>query len=135
MQFKRNRHAVYNLQYHLVVVTKYRKKCINKDILIRLKEIAHNLFEKWGCEVIEISGESDHIHILFEAHPQIELSKAINNFKTVSSRYIRKEFEEHLKPYYWKPYFWNRSYCIISTGGATVEIIKQYIEEQSQPES
>jgi putative transposase len=80
-----------------------------------------------GLRVIEISGELDHVHTLFEAHPQIELSKAINNFKTVSSRYIRKEFEEQLTPYYWKPYFWNRSYCINSTGGATVKIIKQYL--------
>ncbi len=98
----------------------------------RLKEIANNLFSKWNCEIIEMNGEEDHIHILFEAPPQINLANTINSFKTVTSRYIRKEFEEHLKNYYWKPYFWSRSYLILTTGGAPLEVIKKYIEEQGQ---
>lgn len=124
---------MYNLQYHLVVVTKYRKNCINKEILSRLKEISSSLFEKWNCEIIEISGEIDHMHILFEAPPQVQLSKLINNFKTVSSRYVQKEFQDHLKTFYWKPYFWSNSYLILSTGGATIDIIKEYIQNQQEP--
>lgn len=131
--YKKNRHSVYKLQYHLVVTTKYRKKCINKDLLKRLKEIANNLFEGQNCSVVEMSGEEDHVHILFEAPPQVQLSKVINSFKTVSSRYVQKEFSAHLKSFYWKPYFWNRSYLIISTGGATIDIIKEYIENQKEP--
>lgn len=77
--FKRNRHAVYRLYYHLVVVTKYRHACITPEIMARLKEIAHDLFNKWGAEVIEMNGESDHVHILFEAPPQVQLSKLVNN--------------------------------------------------------
>lgn len=130
--YKRNRHALYKLTYHLVVVTKYRHKCINEDIMKRLKEIANNLFSKWNCEIIEMSGEEDHIHILFEAPPQINLANTINSFKTVTSRYIRKEFESHLKNYYWKPVFWSRSYMILTTGGAPLEVIKKYIEEQGK---
>lgn len=130
--YKRNRHAVYKLTYHLVVVTKYRHKCINDDVMERLKEISNNLFCKWNCEIIEMNGEEDHIHILFEAPPQINLANTINSFKTVTSRYIRKEFEEHLKNYYWKPYFWSRSYLILTTGGAPLEVIKKYIEEQGR---
>ena len=107
MNYKTNRHAVYRLQYHLVVLTKYRHSVINKDINIRLKEIAYSIFEdSWKCEIIEIESEADHLHIAFEAYPQIQLSKLINNFKTVSSRYIRKEFAEYLKPFYWKHFFW-----------------------------
>ena len=130
--FKKNRHALYKLTYHLVVVTKYRHKCIDKDIMERLKEITINLFEKWNCELIEFNGEENHIHILFDAPPQINLANTVNNFKTVTSRYIRKEFEEHLKNYYWKPYFWSRSYIILTTGGATIEVIKEYIENQGK---
>jgi putative transposase len=115
-------------------VTKYRHKCITKDILERIEEIAQNLFTTWKCEIIEINGEADHIHILFEAPPQVQPSKLINNFKTVSSRYLRKEFSEHLSKFYWKPYFWSQSYLIISTGGATIEVIKKYIEEQNAPQ-
>ncbi|EGL83084.1 transposase IS200-family protein [Caldalkalibacillus thermarum TA2.A1] len=130
--FKRNRHAVYRLVYHLVVVTKYRHSCITPEMMNRLKEIAIKLFNQWNAEIIEMNGESDHIHILFEAPPQVQLSKLINNFKTVSSRYIRKEFADHLKKHYWKPYFWSRSYMLFTTGGAPLEVIKAYIEQQGK---
>ena len=107
---------------------------INKEINERLKEIAYNIFENsWSCEIIEIEAEADHLHIAFEAYPQIQLSKLINNFKTVSSRYIRKEFAEYLKPFYWKPFFWSPSYCLLSVGGATIDVIKKYIENQNKP--
>lgn len=98
----------------------------------RLKEIAENLFTQWQCEIIEMNGEADHIHILFDAPPQVQLSKLINNFKTVSSRYIRKEFAEHLSKYYWKPFFWSRSYMLFTTGGAPLEVVKKYIESQGK---
>lgn len=134
MNYKTNRHAVYRLQYHLVVLTKYRHEVINKDINRRLKEVAYSIFEdSWKCEIIEIESEVDHLHIAFEAYPQIQLSKLINNFKTVSSRYIRKEFAEYLKPFYWKPFFWSPSYCLLSVGGATIDTIKEYIRNQDKP--
>lgn len=104
-------------------------------MLTRLNEIASNLFSTVCCEIIEFNGEEDHIHILFEAPPQIQLSKLINSFKTVSSRYIRKEFSQHLSKFYWKPYFWNRSYLVFTTGGAPIDIIRKYIEEQKSPVS
>jgi len=134
IHYNKNRHSVYRLQYHLVVVTKYRHKVIDKDINQRLKEIAYNIFEnKWSCKILEIETELDHIHIAFEANPQTQLSKLVNNFKTVSSRLIRKEFKEHLQKYYRENnYFWSPSYCILSVGGATIEIIKQYIQEQNK---
>jgi len=135
MQFNKNRHAVYKLQYHLIIVTKYRHPVINKEINKQLKEIAYNIFEnKWNCKILEIETEKDHIHIAFEANPQTQLSKLINNFKTVSSRLIRKEFKEHIQKYYWKNFFWSPSYCILSVGGAPIEIIKQYIQNQAKPD-
>jgi putative transposase len=126
-------HAKYDLKYHLVLVTKYRKKCLTKDMLNRLEEIIRNICNKWDVEVLEFSGEKDHIHLLISAHPSMELSKFINNLKTVSSRLIRKEFKEHLSKFYWKPYFWTRAYFIATTGGAPLEIIKQYIQSQERP--
>lgn len=84
-------------------------------------------------KIIEINFEDDHIHILFESMPQVQLSKLINNFKSVSSRLIRKEYKEHMDKYYWKPYFWSNSYLLLTTGGATIDIIKQYIENQNSP--
>jgi putative transposase len=131
-EFERNRHSFYSLYYHLVVVTKYRKKCISKEMHHRLKEIAEDIFSRFKCKLIEMNGEEDHIHLLFKAPPQVQLSKLINNFKTVSSRYIRKEFQNELSKYYWKPYFWSNSYMIFSTGGTPLEVIKKYIEEQDK---
>ena len=131
--YKRNRHSYYNLKYHLVVVTKYRHPVINDDIDKRLKEIVMNVFEtKWGCEVIKVETNMDHIHILFEAQPQVQLSTLINNFKTVSSRLVRKEFPKYLQPYYWKPYFWSRSYYIGAVSDTTEEVVKAYIENQKE---
>lgn len=114
------------------MVTKYRHKCINENMMNRLKEISSDLFDRWDCEILEMNGEADHIHILFDAPPQINLANTINSYKTVTSRYIRKEFAEHLKTYYWKPVFWSRSYMILSTGGATIDVIKRYIEQQGE---
>ena len=133
MQYNKNRHSCYKLTYRLVVVTKYRHPVINETIKNRLIEIITDIIEtNWNCHLIEINGTEDHLHLLFDAPPQVQLSKLVNNLKTVSSRLIRKEFSEHLKPYYWKPYFWSNSYLILTTGGATIDIIKSYIENQDK---
>ena len=79
-------------------------------------------------------GEADHVHLLLSLNPQVAPSVFVNNLKTVTSRYIRKEFGEELKQYYWnKPVFWSRSYCIISCGGAPLSVTQQYIEQQEAP--
>ena len=130
--FKKLHHCVYNLKYHLVLVTKYRKKCITNSIIIRMKEIFSELCKKWECTLLEFNGEPDHIHMLLELNPKIALSTFINNLKTVSSRYIRKDFSTHLSKFYDKnPIFWSRSYCILTCGGAPLSVIKQYIEQQA----
>ena len=126
-----NRHAVYLLQYHLVVVTKYRHKVINNDLKDRLIEISYSIIESdWKSKIISINTDEDHIHILFETSPQTQLSKLINNYKTVTSRLIRKEFSKQLEQYYWKPYFWSDTYFISSVSDTSEAMIKRYIEKQ-----
>lgn len=133
MNLKTNRHSVYNLQYNLVVVTKYRKAVINESIKNELILIAKNIFEvKNKAEIIEINTYKDRIHILFNAGPQIQLSKLINSFKTVSSRLVRKKYNSYLSSFYWKPYFWNNSYYIASIGETNEETIKKYIQDQGK---
>src|SRR5574344_1698469 len=127
-------HCVYTLNYHLVLVTKYRRKCFTGAMLDRLKEITIDLCLKWGVELLEFNGEADHVHLLLDMHPNIMPSKFINNLKTVSSRLIRKEFGEELKPYYWKPVLWTRAYCLLTTGGATIDVIREYIQNQERPD-
>ena len=124
-------HGVYNLNYHLVIVTKYRRKVITKAMLTDLKGIFSNVCAAWRCELVEFSGEADHVHLLISAHPNLKLSDLVNNLKTASSRRIRRMYKSHVRQFYWKPVFWHRSYCMISAGGAPLSILKQYIEQQN----
>lgn len=112
------------------MVTKYRKKVITQPMLNDLKNILGRVCESWGCELVEFNGEQDHVHLLIEAHPNLKLSDMVNNLKTVSSRLIRKSYKTHLEKVYKKPVFWHRSYCVVSTGGAPLETIRKYIEQQ-----
>ena len=133
MKIRSSYHCVYEIYFHLVLVTKYRKKCFTKPILDRLENICSQLCEKWDIELKEFVGEQDHVHLLLSLHPSLAPSKFINNLKTVTSRLIRKEFPDHLSQFYWKPVMWSRSYCLISAGGAPLEVIKKYIENQDTP--
>ncbi len=127
---KSGHHCVYDLKYHLILVTKYRKKYFTPQILNRLQEICKDLCSKWSVELIEFGGESDHIHLLISTTPTMQLSKFVGNLKTVSSRTIRKEYQEHFRKFYWKPVLWTRAYCIISSGGAPIDVIRNYIRSQ-----
>ncbi|ELS00183.1 IS200/IS605 family transposase [Gloeocapsa sp. PCC 73106] len=126
--------SVSDLKAHLVLTTKYRKKIFTAIMLTRLHEIAESLLAQWECRLIEINGEEDHVHILFQYHPSMELSKFVNNFKSVSSRRLRQEFTEHINQFYFKDVLWNSSYFIASCGGVTISTLKTYIENQNQPE-
>ncbi len=125
--------SVYLLTAHIVFVTKYRKKVINKDIHQRLASIFDEACSKWESSLLEFNGETDHVHLLIRYHPQVQLSKFIANLKTVSSRLIRKEFKEYLNQIYKKPVFWTGSYFVASCGGVTVEQLKKYVEQQVTP--
>lgn len=132
--YKSSSRSVSDLKAHLVLVTKYRRKVINRQILEELIEIVYNLASKWDIEIIDINGETDHLHILFSYYPQIQLSKFVNNIKTVTSRLINKNHEEYLKNFFWKDsVLWTKSYFIASCGGVTVEKLKQYVESQDSP--
>ncbi|NEP14306.1 MAG: IS200/IS605 family transposase [Symploca sp. SIO2C1] len=125
--------SVYLLTADIVFVTKYRKKVINKDIHQRLATIFAEACSKWESSLLEFNGETDHVHLIIRYHPQVQLSKFIANLKTVSSRLIRKEFDDYLSKVYQKPVFWTGSYFVASCGGVTVEQLKKYVEQQATP--
>jgi putative transposase len=115
-----------------VLVTKYRKKVIDKAILQRLQEIFASTCEKWGSKLTDFNGESDHVHLVIDFPPDVEISKLVNNLKTVSSRLIRKEFADVVNRIYSKPVFWTGAYFVASCGGVTVDQVKKYVENQSE---
>lgn len=130
---KTKNHAAFRIQYHVIFIIKYRHKCLTAEILDRMNLIFRDVLRKWGCDLLEFSGESDHVHLLIDGHPSLDLSRMVGNLKTVSARRIRTEYAVHLAPYFWKPYFWSRSYCVVSAGGASLETLKRYIENQDKP--
>ena len=126
-----NNHSVFLLYYHLVLVTKYRRKVIDDIISNRLKEIFEKIQDNYNITLQEWNHDKGHVHILFKAPPNSELSKFINAYKSASSRLIKKEYPK-IKEQLWKEYFWSRSYCLLTTGGAPIEVIKKYIESQGK---
>ncbi len=131
MQLDNNNHSVFLLYYHLVLVIKYRRKIVDDVISERGKEIFEYIAPNYNITLMEWNHDEDHVHILFKAHPNSELSKFINAYKSASSRLLKKEHPEVRKKL-WKEYFWSRSYCLLTTGGAPIEVIKKYIESQGE---
>lgn len=133
-RFNAHPHCIYNIKAHLVLVTAYRAKAITGEILSDLETHVRRVCEMSDVEVLEFSGESDHVHVLLELHPGVMPTKLVNSIKTVSSRMVRRDHAGHLKKYLWGGRFWSRSYCLMSVGdGATTDIIRRYIESQARP--
>jgi len=124
-----NNHSVFKLHYHLIMCIKYRKKIIDNFISSRLKDIFDYISPKYNISLNEYEHDYDHIHCLLSAHPNSEISKFINAYKSASSRLIKKEFPI-IRKKLWKEYFWSRSFCLITVGGAPLEVLKSYIQNQ-----
>ena len=129
MELDNNNHSVFLLNYHLVLVVKYRKNVLNDEISNRLREIFEYICPKYNIVLGEWNHDKDHIHLLFRANPNTDIPKFINAYKSASSRLIKKEFPS-IKKQLWKEYFWSRSYCLTTTGGASLDVIKKYIQNQ-----
>ena len=121
MKFESNNHSVFSMHYHLVLVVKYRRKVINDDISKRLREIFEYIAPNYNISIEEWDHDIDHVHVLFKAEPNSELSKFLNAYKSASSRLIKKEYPE-IRQKLWKEYFWSKSFCLITTGGVTIDL-------------
>ena len=128
-------YCIFSMKFHLILVTKYRNKCLTDEIPNSLENFIKILSAKWKVDVEEINGESDHVHLLISTEPSLTLSKFIENLKAVTSRRLHENYSQHFKKYYWGTNsIWSRSYCLISVGGAPLEILREYINTQQRPE-
>ena len=137
LPLKTRSNSAFRLIYHLVLVTQFRRQSLTADILERMQLILRDLLGKWQCDLSEFGGEADHIHLLFETHPSVDLSQLVNKIKTVTCRRLRSEYREHLSQFYWgsKPQFWSGSYAIISVGAqAPLDRLIEYVQSQEKPE-
>ena len=126
-----NGHSVYLMYYHLILVVKYRRKVIDDAISGRGREIFVYIAENYGITLEEWNHDVDHVHVMFRAEPKSELSKFLNAYKSASSRLVKKEFPE-IRKSLWKEMCWSKSFCLLTTGGATMETIQRYIETQGE---
>ena len=126
-----NAHSVFLLYYHLIMVTKYRRKVINDDISARGKEIFEYIAPNYGITLEEWNHDKDHVHVMFRAQPKSAISKFINAYKSASSRLLKKEYPE-IREKLWKGAFWSQSFCLLTAGGAPIEVIRKYIESQGE---
>ena len=131
MELRNNNHSVFAIHFHLILVVKYRRKVINDEISERLKEIFRSIEGNYNIALEEWNHDIDHVHILFRSEPNSNISKFINAYKSASSRLIKKEYPS-IRSRLYKEAFWSQSFCLISTGGVSIETIKKYIESQGE---
>ncbi|HHK5549172.1 TPA: IS200/IS605 family transposase [Bacillus thuringiensis] len=131
MKLDSNNHSVFLLYYHLVLVVKYRRDVFDDDMSDYAKDMFVRLSENYNITLVEWNHDVDHVHILFKAHPNTEMTKFINAYKSASSRLIKRDFPQ-VKKKLWKEMFWSRSFCLLTTGGSPIDVVKTYIENQSE---
>ncbi|HDR7164149.1 TPA: IS200/IS605 family transposase [Bacillus cereus] len=127
MKLDSNNHSVFLLYYHLVLVVKYRRNVFDDDMSDYAKDMFVRLSENYNITLVEWNHDVDHVHILFKAHPNTEMTKFINAYKSASSRLIKRDFPQ-VKKKLWKEMFWSRSFCLLTTGGSPIDVVKTYIE-------
>lgn len=130
-ELDRIRNCVFSLQYHMIFVVKYRQKVFVKDeIVSAMKEIFNKIASDFDVEILECECGDDHIHILIRTKPTLDMTRFINILKGHSSRDIRKKYKDFLKDKLWGDHFWSPSYFLATTGNVTIDILKEYIENQ-----
>ena len=128
-----NRHSCFMLQYHMVLVTRYRKPILTGEVKDLVYRIIREIFDEKKLVILELNGEPDHIHLLYEADPFTAPGTLANIIKTKTSRFARKEFgETALKKFYWKPLFWSDSYFVTSVSENSLENVQRYMQEQGK---
>lgn len=131
---RHGRHCTFMMHVHLVFVTKYRREVFTKEILDELRPLFAGVCTDFEAQLVEFNGEDDHVHLLVNYPPKVAVSKLVNSLKGVSSRMIRKSNYPGLKKKLWGGALWSPSYFAGSCGGAPLDVIRQYIEQQqTQP--
>ena len=126
-----NRHSCFLLQYHMVLVTKYRKPVLQGEVRELVYQTIRDIFSEKGLNILEMNGGSDHVHILFEADPYTTPGELVNVVKTKTSRFARKKFgDTELRKYYWKPLFWSSSYFVATVSENSLKAVQSYIQNQ-----
>ena len=127
-----NRHSCFLLQYHMVLVTKYRRPVLQGELKEYVYDLIRQVCSERGYQLLELNGEADHVHILFEASPDMAPMEFVNVLKTKTARFARRDFPEEVSKYYWKHYFWTDSYFVTTVSDHSLAIVQAYIQDQEK---
>lgn len=133
--WRTGRSCTFKIFYHLVFVTKYRRGVFTHAMLTRLQTLFQETCQQMDCTLLKFNGEDDHIHLLISVPPKRSIAVLVGKLKGKSSYFIRQEFWNQLKHKLWGNHLWSPSYCCVTCGDASLEIIKSYIEHQRRPSS
>ena len=133
--WRTGRKCVFKIFLHLVFTTKYRRGVISSEMLNRMEMIFRETLLQMDGELLEFNGEDDHVHLMIAMSPQTSISNLVGKLKGKSSYIIRKEFWALVKKKLWGNHFWSPSYCIVSCGGAPLQVLKEYVQSQRRPPS
>jgi len=134
-KWRTGRSCVYDINLHIVFVTKYRRGVFTPEMLSRLNVLFKETCEQMDGKLHEFNGEDDHVHLLVSYPPKLAISNFVGKLKGKSSYFLRREYWDQIKDKLWGKHLWSPSYCAASCGGAPLEVIKQYIQNQQKPTS
>jgi putative transposase len=130
LDIRTGRHCVFAMHVHLVFVTKYRRDVFTPGMLDELKPIFTSVCADLGAALGEMDGSDDHVHLLVTYPPKLSVSTLVNSLKGVSSRLLRKQNHPSIRNKHWGGHLWSPSYFAASYGGASIDAVRQYIEQQ-----
>ena len=131
MGYRKTSHSVYDLKYHLVWITKYRKPVLRGEIGRRVRDLIRQTCVQLDVQILSGAVQPDHVHLLVSVPPKVSVSELMQRIKGRSSHKIMQEYNE-MRRQFWGRHFWARGYFAASSGNVTDEMIKQYIEQQGE---
>jgi putative transposase len=132
--YRKTSHSTYDLKYHLVWITKYRKKALTGEVSVKLRELIREICKANDIEIIKGHVSKDHVHLFLSIPPHLSISNVVQSLKGKTSRKLLFNFK-HLQQQFWGRHFWARGYFVASSGNVTDEVVMKYIEEQDISEN
>jgi putative transposase len=131
--YRKTSHAVYDIKFHVVWITKYRKPVLSGEVAIRVRDLVREICKSMDVEIIKGHVSKDHLHLLISVPPHLSVSKLVQGLKGKTSRELLSEYKR-LTRQFWGRHLWARGCFVASSGTITDEVIAQYIEMQDKME-
>lgn len=129
--YRKTTHTLFDLKYHLIWTTKYRKPVLTGKVGYRLRDLVREICQTFSVQILKGHVSNDHVHIFISAPPQLSVSKLAQFLKGKTSRKLLQEYP-HLRKQFWGQHLWSRGYYAVSSGNITDEMIMAYIQNQDE---